>query len=239
MGRHPLQNPTAIKPEIGKLSRTFVDRIPLVMYIPPPPEGSEKDKEAISVPAPVYSYPPTTKIPAASASKRRFKFLKIRKVKGKPDEASSSETGKSNGGEVEEKTQFNGEPPTWEEHWEQGDYPFVRLEGNRAACAICLMDFEEPKRVVASSTENAATDGVRPQEAEDHQDSGEVMEVPVENTTEEERDEQLRLEDAGEGAQPLRLLSCGHVFHVRLPSVTFLKLFVDARLENMSGSLAH
>jgi hypothetical protein len=25
----------------------------------------------------------------------------------------------------------------------------------------------------------------------------------------------LRLEDAGEGVQPLRLLECGHVFHVR------------------------
>jgi len=34
----------------------------------------------------------------------------------------------------------------WEANWELGEYPFVALEGSRAACAICLMDFEEPKR---------------------------------------------------------------------------------------------
>ncbi|KAJ8519924.1 hypothetical protein ONZ45_g3157 [Pleurotus djamor] len=41
LGRHPLQNPGLIKPEIGKLPRSVVDRIPLVMYIPPSPEDAK------------------------------------------------------------------------------------------------------------------------------------------------------------------------------------------------------
>ena len=45
----------------------------------------------------------------------------------------------------------------------------------------------------------------------------------MEEVTEEERDA-LKLNDAGEGAQPLRLLSCGHVFHVSiLLSLSFFR----------------
>ena len=38
--------------------------------------------------------------------------------------------------------------------------------------------------------------------------------VHADPATSQEALERLRLEDAGEGAQPLRLLPCGHVFHV-------------------------
>ncbi|EKM80961.1 hypothetical protein AGABI1DRAFT_83898, partial [Agaricus bisporus var. burnettii JB137-S8] len=41
LGRHPIQNAHIIKPEIDKLPKTLVEKIPLVMYIPPPPEGSD------------------------------------------------------------------------------------------------------------------------------------------------------------------------------------------------------
>jgi hypothetical protein len=94
----------------------------------------------------------------------------------------------------------------WENVWEQGELPFVVLEDNRAACAICLNDFEAPKQRT-------------PRKGED-----EEIKLPVDNPVpnnevlnmiiEEERSGPLRLEDAGEGAQPLRLLRCGHVFHV-------------------------
>ena len=55
-----------------------------------------------------------------------------------------------------------------------------------------------------------------------------------EGVTEEERDA-LELADAGEGAQPLRQLTCGHVFHVSLfrtsyvPFLVHLAVGVDGR----------
>jgi hypothetical protein len=54
IGRHPMQNPTAIKPEIGKLSKSIVDSIPLVNYIPAPPLDVT-GKETLSAP---QLYPP-------------------------------------------------------------------------------------------------------------------------------------------------------------------------------------
>jgi hypothetical protein len=62
LGRHPLQNPHYIKPEIDKLPKAIVERIPLVIYIPPPPEDDGK-AQPISLPKPVHSYPP--KAPAS------------------------------------------------------------------------------------------------------------------------------------------------------------------------------
>ena len=44
LGRHPIQNPHYINPEIGKLSKAIVEKIPLVMYIPFPPGEDEKEK---------------------------------------------------------------------------------------------------------------------------------------------------------------------------------------------------
>lgn len=88
---------------------------------------------------------------------------------------------------------------SWEDNWEKGDYPFVRLEDNRARCAICQTDFDEPRKVGANSG--------------DHE-KGEDTEA--ENTKDEapRQQEGLKLEDAEEGPQPLRLLACGHAFHV-------------------------
>lgn len=140
-----------------------------------------------------------------------------------------------------EKNPGSGAPLTWSDYWEESEYPFVVLEGNRAACAICLMDFEEPKKkpglehtlttvknkeigdetVVETmdkdgKKEEAVALEARSKEAEPNQgpDSGITLEVRRESS-------QLRLEDAGEEAQPLRLLTCGHVFHVRALSFIF------------------
>jgi hypothetical protein len=211
LGRHPVQNPHMIKPEIGKLPRAIVDRIPLVVYIPPPPDepaGVPKIPEAI------YSYPPKHVKPT-HPPKRRFAFLK--KLKGK---TASNVGGKDDGINKNEKLvkKTISEPQTWEDHWEQGEYPFVRLEGNRAACAICLMDFEEPKRVVAADTPtDGKSDDEKPAAHAESVEDGAVQEIPLDRVQEEERDMELKLEDAGEGAQPLRLLACGHVFHVSVP----------------------
>ena len=193
------------------------------MYIPAPPEDIqklEKEKETdgngpLTTPAPAHLYPPKPPQPAPTTGKRRFRFrfLRSKKKDGLP--------GGSNDGRGERTA-----PLTWEDHWEQSEYPFVRLEGNRAACAICLLDFEEPKRLFGGAgVGDAANDtSVKGEEsgASGVSETGGIHEIPTlvssspstaENTSGTPAEE-LRLEDAGEGAQPLRLLACGHVFHV-------------------------
>lgn len=220
LGRHPLQNPHYIKPEIDKLPKAIVERIPLVIYIPPPPEDDGK-AQPISLPKPVHSYPP--KAPASRTPRRRFAFFHRRSTK-------SEQGAEIRDGKQSVKSEVK-DPETWEDNWEQCKYPFVRLEGNRAACAICLMDFEEPKRLSAAaeastmekSEEQAAvtlTEDNPPRQRE------EEVEIPVERITEEERGGLPRLEDAGVGPQPLRLLACGHVFH---------KTCIDPWLTDVSG----
>ncbi|KAJ7346628.1 hypothetical protein DFH08DRAFT_700878 [Mycena albidolilacea] len=215
LGRHPMQNPGMIRPDVGKLSPSIVDRIPLVMYIPPPPDALAG---SIPIPQAVYSnnsYPP--KAPAAAKPKRRFRFLHRRKGN---KEASSAPAG-----DVPVRTpQQPGEPQTWQDHWEHTGYPFVILEGNRAACAVCLMDFEEPKRI--AGLEPAAAPSAEESESVEESESAPsaIQEVPVESDSDAEN--QLKLEDAGEGAVPLRLLACGHVFH---------KTCLDPWLTDVSG----
>lgn len=220
LGRHPLQNPHYIKPEIDKLPKAIVERIPLVIYIPPPPEDDGK-AQPISLPKPVHSYPP--KAPASRTPRRRFAFFRRRSNK--------SEQGVEIG-DGKQGTKSNvKDPETWEDNWEQCKYPFVRLEGNRAACAICLMDFEEPKRL-SSATETSTMEkgeeqaAVPPAEENSPRQREEEVEIPVERITEEERGSLPRLEDAGVGPQPLRLLACGHVFH---------KTCIDPWLTDVSG----
>ena len=182
-----------INPEIGKLPKTTVDRIPLVIYIPPPPEGVKSALSGIP-----HDYPPKTTI--RNGPQPRFKLLRnFRKKASHPPDV----TDEKNDGAVD----MDG---LWEANWELGDYPFVALEGSRAACAICLMDFEEPKRkeVTGEGSSN-------PRRIENT--SGAVDEVANGNISSgEEVQEKLKLVDAGESGQPLRLLPCSHVFHVCL-----------------------
>ncbi|RDB16790.1 hypothetical protein Hypma_002623 [Hypsizygus marmoreus] len=214
VGRHPLQTHGMIKPEIQKLPKSIVDRIPLVIYIPPPPDGSAQEK--LAIPQPVHSYPPKPPALSASEAKSRFRFIrhfssfKGKKVPSTPQDETSDEKPVEN----------TEEPQTWEEHWEKGEYPFVVLEGNRAACAICLMDFEEPKRIAgaAPQTDSQEEEGGPPVEPIISEDNR----APATNR----EDTELKLEDAGEGAQPLRLLECGHVFH---------KTCLDPWLTDISG----
>ncbi|ESK97193.1 c3hc4 type (ring finger) zinc finger containing protein [Moniliophthora roreri MCA 2997] len=216
IGRHPLQNPHMIKPEIGKLSKSVVDRIPLVMYIPPPPDAPADGP--IKIPEAAYSYPPKT-AQTPSIPKRRFKFIgRWSRSKKERAAADAKKLGKGTGGD--------DSTDSWEDLWEKEGYPFVVLDNNRAACAICLMDFEEPRRIkrsgqqVGNETEDTLVQQ-KPEEEAEH----------THNIVEEERgspdaEDDLRLADAGEGAQPLRLLTCGHVFH---------KTCLDPWLTDVSG----
>jgi len=219
IGQHPLQNPHSIKPEIGKLSKAAVDKIPLVLYIPTP---DDHESDPIPKPSPAHTYPPT--LPKPKPPKRRFFFMR----KKKPGEAGSKEKGKAQGG--------TGSGDTWEDNWEKGEYPFVRLEGNRAACAICLMDFDEPKRI-------GGEEGKEDKDGKEGKD-GDSEAKDAEDEAARHREE-LKLEDAGEGPQPLRLLACGHVFHVSQNSflsrqslrltLFFQKTCLDPWLTGVSG----
>ncbi|CAE6469365.1 hypothetical protein ACGC1H_000037 [Rhizoctonia solani] len=125
MGRHPIRpgvGMAQINPDVPKMPRTMVDRIPLVMYIPTTTTTEP------AAPEPTHVYPPPTSKTTPAATKRRFFFFKKRAKmleagdKNKPDDVEAAE-------------------------WEKNEYPFVKLEANRAACAICLTDFEPPRKV--------------------------------------------------------------------------------------------
>lgn len=138
-------------------------------------------------------------------------------MKGRKDKTKGS-TGVSGSSEKDAKPHdkhkraaANPEKLTWEDNWEPGEYPFVRLEGNRAVCAICLLDFEEPQRTGESTEAEKKSESVAA--GPDSAPAQAVQEVRVDEVTQEDRN-RLHLDDAGEGAQPLRLLPCGHVFHV-------------------------
>lgn len=230
LGRHPLQNPHYIKPEIGKLPKSVVERIPLVLYIPAPPD--EDKASPLAIPAPVYTYPPKApqnELVAPRRRRRRFAFLrKFTKSKG-------AKSNRKDGGNQDKSKDEDDEKDevelAWEDNWEQGDYPFVRLEENRAACAICLLDFEEPKRIRGLADMGAKRESNSNTEARDSENGDTSGDEPIEElrvgeVTEEEREEILKLQDAGEGPQPLRLLACGHVFH---------KTCLDPWLTDVSG----
>jgi hypothetical protein len=209
-----------IKPDVGKLSKAHVDRLPLVMYIPPPPTASSdpapessatpeaETKEAdVAESAPVHQYPPAPAPQKAQGAvvqapkRNRFRFFK-RKPK------SIDEQGEGDAA-IADADPEKGE--SWEDQYEKGEYPFVVLEGNRAACAICLMDFEPPKRKDEAAGGEASVPTSPPAAAPSRSESGLDP-------------DQLRLEDSGEGAQPLRLLACGHVFHVSAPRTQTFRL---------------
>jgi hypothetical protein len=226
LGRHPSQNPHHFTPDIGQVTRAVVDKLPLVIYIPPAPDQPSKP---VTLPSDLHSYPPK------SATSRRFLFFPFRRRA-----ASSGNTVKS--GSSKEK-KGSKRPSTWEDHWVRGEYPFVQLDNHRASCAICLLDFQEPRRLSSGPAgsddpkppvENQATEA--PETRQEGGPEGDITEQAA--TPASPTGESLRLQDAGEGAQPLRLLKCGHVFHVSpsLPCMLWVSNANDALLkENVCG----
>ena len=182
-----------IKPDIGKLPKAIVDRIPLVYYIPPPPSDNLASETVTS-----HFYPP-------KPPKRRMLFALLHsKFRGTKLEPSDKPTQDLN----ENKSNF------WADNWEQGQYPFVTLEGTRATCAICLNDFEAPpRRKVTNSHFYQKSQAEEPTTQMSTSNSADIaQETNIGPST-------LKLQDAGAGPQPLRLLSCAHAFHVSVVSL--------------------
>lgn len=184
-----------------------------MLYIPPSPDQPSKP---VTVPSDLHTYPPQSPTP-----RRRLLFLPFRRRGSPPTEAEKNGKGR-------EKKGDSSHPLTWEDNWERGEYPFVQLDSHRASCAICLLDFQEPKRVgvgarrmVVDKTKPKEQERTPEQVAENHvtggpeapEQEGDVTRQPT-TPASPSGDISLRLQDAGEGAQPLRLLNCGHVFHV-------------------------
>lgn len=185
------------------------------MYIPPPPEV-----ESDTTSQPPHSYPPKMNRESPltpERSQRRFKLIRDLSALRLKKDSNKQENTNEKGEKGEGSAAGNRGSVSWEENWEQGEYPFVALEGNRASCAICLMDFEEPKRKngVAGEERNKEEETPSLLPAEDlNGPSSSNTQVSAQNGSDRQRQSQLKLADAGEGAQPLRLLACGHVFHV-------------------------
>ena len=217
-----MQTPGAIKHEIGKLSKATVDKIPLVVYIPAPPSDSSDPKADIHQMPHVYP-------PKLQKRPMRFKFLHRVKVFGSKAKKATSNA----------KDDIEGQSDSWADKWEETEHPFVTLEGNRAACAICLMDYEEPKRKSGAGGEDETDDVKAPTDIEEGT-SGASAAEPV---AQEAHLSDLKLSDAGQGSQPLRLLGCGHVFHVS-PLQRFIyfgrsRLLIFLWTENLYRSVAH
>ncbi|KAG9120436.1 hypothetical protein FRC07_004077 [Ceratobasidium sp. 392] len=123
-------------PDTGPISREWVNRIPLAVYIP----AVVQDETKSPLPATNGNDEKHTPSSPGRAWSRFFLFSRRRKVEDDPEAI-----------------------------WQKTEHPFVRLEPNRAMCAICQVDFEPPKRI-----------GV----------------------------------ESGSGPEALRLLKCGHVFHL-------------------------
>ncbi|KAI9463644.1 hypothetical protein BJY52DRAFT_1202924 [Lactarius psammicola] len=187
LGRHPSQNPHHFTPDIGQVPRSVVDKLPLVLYIPPPPDQPPKP---VTFPSDLHTYPPKS-----PDQPRRFRFFQRK--------------GTSPGGTTKTGSTKRGpkRPLTWEDNWERGEVPVP-------SCAICLLDFQEPKRVGVGALKTRRRRGRNEAAAAENEAIGE-----------REEEEEVE-EDAGEGAQPLRLLKCGHVFH---------KTCVDPWLLDVSG----
>ena len=226
----------ANQPIVGKLSKKDVDRIPLVLYIPPPPTDTPASPisplpRSVTHPIPTPALPP----PPPSSSKRR-RFISFRPSFRRRD-TKADITDLEHGAEVLSPVDEEGDE--WDRRWERGSYPFVRLPENRATCMICLTEFEAPRRV--SERELAIQPQPQPALAGMPGLEGNMLELrPLSSPildVEEVRVESPRDADArtieladtggGDAPQPLRLLSCGHVYHVSNYSDKNFQTLVD------------
>ena len=197
LGRHPLQKPH----HFISVPRAIVDNLPLVIYIPPPPDQPSKRVTLLSD---LHTYPPKTTI------SRRSPFLPFRRRT-----ASTGNTVKTASNKEKKRSD---RPSAWEGNWVKGEYPFLQLDSHRAWCTICWLDFQEPRRVSSGSVgpdvsktpmENQATEVPETRQEGEGEDEGDITEQAATPTTPASPagDLTLRLQDSGQGAQPLRLPS--------------------------------
>ena len=193
---------SADHPNISPLPSALLRDTPAPSQVPHsyPPDASEKPLTPNAAPdAQLPQQPSPTGLPEATSLPRpnpRFAFFRRKKSK-----ARSSPTGNTSPtGEGSETAVDGDSEEEWEDRYEKSSLPFVRLENNRATCAICLMDFDEPPR---KSTKGKSASKVNTSEV------GTGAGAAAGPSSEQ----------SSTDPEPLRLLECGHVFHVRLRCV--------------------
>ncbi|KAI0351524.1 hypothetical protein OH77DRAFT_1429596 [Trametes cingulata] len=206
----------ASQPLIGKLSQAEVDRIPLVLYIPPPPG----DDGTHPVSARPLSYPPALPKPPPPAHTKKKRFILFRPKHDHEHDMDAMPTA----AELEDGIgrMLPGGVDSWDARWEPAPYPLVRLPENKATCMICLCEFEEPRKVSAGRGPDALPEGgeahemtgVPPLSPGEGQAPGNIEEVQVETPRPTDaRTVEMADEEGADALQPLRLLSCGHAYH--------------------------
>lgn len=175
------------------LTRAEVDRIALVHYIPASADEAMSPVSPASPTSPTARglYPPRSPV---SYWKKTPRFILFRSRSSTVDGDIERDAGDASWGR-----------------------PEVRLPDNLARCAICLEDFEAPPGVIEPPSESGGDDD----DGETHEMTRapprSVMEMRVRVEPETRQPEDFGVADAGgKGApMPLRLLGCGHAFHVR------------------------
>ncbi|KAI0332587.1 hypothetical protein GY45DRAFT_457694 [Cubamyces sp. BRFM 1775] len=181
------------------LTQAEIDRIPLVIYIPPPPDDGLASPTTPSDDSHLHS-------PAGPRTRRK---KRIRFIFFLPGRRSAND-------DLEQGATSADANAAWEANWQRTPYRFVRLLDNQARCAICLTDFEAPRRVDAPAPQDPAsgeTHEMTPARAGLAAGSVEYS-VPTESPHPTDAAVIQRVESGqDDGPQPLRLLSCGHAFH--------------------------
>ncbi|KAI0658838.1 hypothetical protein C8Q70DRAFT_990855 [Cubamyces menziesii] len=202
------------QPAIGKLSQSEVDRIPLVLYIPPPP--GDDGTSPISPPPPTHSL--VSSLPKMTS--HPYKPKKKRFIMFKPKHQQEEEHASLQASALNIFGPLTNSDP-WEAMWEPAPYPLVRLPENKATCTICLCEFEAPRKLGAKLP--AEGDGeahemtaVLPHSpSPDAAQTGQnIEEVEVEAPHPADAGTVERADaEGGDAPQPLRLLGCGHAYH--------------------------
>ncbi len=169
-----------------------MDRIALVHYIPPSADEAMSPISPASPTSPASRglYPPRSPV---LYRKKAPRFILFR----------------SRSSAIDTDTERDAGDASW-------GLPEVRMPDNLARCAICLEDFEAPPKVAEPPSEGGGGGGGEAYEMT-RVPPRSVMEMCVRVEPQVRLPEDEGVADAGEkGApMPLRLLSCGHAFHVR------------------------
>ncbi|KAG8901750.1 hypothetical protein FRB99_005119 [Tulasnella sp. 403] len=201
-----------IHAEIPKMDKRLLEFIPLKIYIPSKEEPAEDAAlNATNGTSVNLTYPPIspTKIADSSAvtstapptSNRHDGFFGALFHRLRPSKALR--------GPLQAKLSSVEPENAYEAQFESGPYPFIQLEKNRATCYICLSDFVPPRRRVEKDKQPPPED-IGPTLQGDSKTPGQGGKGGA-----GEVGAATGVEHPGVPGEPLRVLSCGHVFHVR------------------------
>ncbi|KAG9043587.1 hypothetical protein FS837_009376 [Tulasnella sp. UAMH 9824] len=227
-----------VRAEIPRMEQSLIEKIPLVVYIPPQEPETKSQEKPDGASEPRESRRKDSENPAdatgaeTSAAKKthgdsnatssrppRTRFAWLRKQGGKSKAPKATMWSDA-------QLIIEGDP-----RFEKCEHPFVVLDSNRAMCYICLSEFVEPKRKEGVPPASPRPKTPQPAKTEEGQsstpqlDTGDETEQdpassnvnqakgkePVQEDITEATPEAE--EDLGTPGEPLRLLACGHVFH--------------------------